>query len=213
MRNASHSVRAELHGVLLFVGTIWAVFLLSLVFPSIDSLGVVPRTLVGLVGIPAMPFLHANFHHLLSNTAPLLVLLALLAGSSARSWEIVIEVVLLGGLLLWVFGRPATHIGASGLIFGLVVFLMVSGILEKRMVPLAIAILVGFLYGGSLASGILPWVGRQVSWDGHLCGAIAGGVVAYALTKGSKRPPPQQRVVSTNGLPGTSSGWARPPRR
>lgn len=118
MHNASHTIKEELHGVLLFVGTIWAVFLVSLALPSIDLWGVVPRTLVGLVGIPAMPFLHANLHHIVSNTVPRLVLLCLLAGSKARSWEIVTAVVLLGGLLLWFCGRPAIHIGASGLISG-----------------------------------------------------------------------------------------------
>ena len=184
MPNASHTIREELHGILLFVGTIWGVFLLSLAFPSVDSWGVVPRTLAGLAGIPAMPFLHANLHHILSNTAPLLVLLCLLAGSKARSWEIVTEVALLGGLLLWLFGRSAIHIGASGLIFGLIAFLIVSGLREKRLVPLIIAVLVGFLYGGSLLSGIMPWAETHVSWDGHLCGVIAGGAVAYALTKG-----------------------------
>jgi membrane associated rhomboid family serine protease len=183
MANASHSIREELHGVLLFVGTIWGVFLLSLAVPALDSYGIIPRTLVGLIGIPAMPFLHANLHHILSNTVPLLVLLMLLAGSKARSWEIVIEVVVLGGVLLWLFGRPAIHIGASGLVCGLIVFLIASGILEKRAVPLMIALLVGFLYGGSLVSGIMPWVGPHVSWDGHLCGAFAGGTVAYALTR------------------------------
>jgi membrane associated rhomboid family serine protease len=186
VRSASHSIQEELHGILLFVGSIWAVFLLSLPFPSVDSWGVVPRALVGLVGIPAMPFLHADLHHILSNTVPLLLLLALLAGSKARSWEIVVDVTVLGGVLLWLFGRPAVHIGASGLICGLIVFLIVSGILEKRIVPLAVAILVGFLYGGSLVSGIMPWVGSHVSWDGHLCGAIAGGVVAYTLTRERK---------------------------
>jgi membrane associated rhomboid family serine protease len=186
MQNALHTIKGEFHGVLLFVGTIWAVFLVSLPFPSLDSWGVVPRTLVGLVGIPAMPFLHANLHHILSNTIPLLVLLSLLAGSKARFWEIVTEVVLLGGLLLWLCGRPATHIGASGLIFGLIAFLIVSGFLEKRIVPMVIAVVVGFLYGGSLLSGIVPWVGPNISWDGHLCGVIAGGAVAYALTKEPK---------------------------
>jgi membrane associated rhomboid family serine protease len=186
MQSDSHTIREELHGILLFIGTIWGVFLASLAFPSIDSWGVVPRTLAGLVGIPAMPFLHANLHHILSNTVPLLVLLCLLAGSQARSWEIVTEVALLGGLLLWICGRPAIHIGASGLIFGLIAFLIVSGFREVRIVPLVIAVLVGFLYGGSLLSGIMPWVGPDVSWDGHLCGAIAGGALAYALTKGPR---------------------------
>lgn len=186
MPNSSHRIKEELHGVLLFVGAIWGVFLLSLAVPAIDSFGVVPRTMIGLVGIPAMPFLHADLHHIFSNTVPLVVLLALLAGSKARSWEVVIAVIVLGGLLLWVFGRPATHIGASGLIFGLIAFLIASGILEKRTVPLLIAILVAFLYGGTLLSGVLPRLGSQISWDGHLCGAIAGGVVAYALTRDSR---------------------------
>jgi membrane associated rhomboid family serine protease len=186
MQNASHSIREELHGILLFVGTIWAVFLVSRAFPTLDSFGVVPRTLVGLVGVPAMPFLHANLHHIVSNTLPLLILLMLLAGSKAQSWEIVVAVIVLGGGLLWLFGRSAIHIGASGLIFGLIAFLIVSGLLEKRIVPLVIAVLVGFLYGGTLLSGIMPWVGPHVSWDGHLCGAVAGGAVAYALTREPK---------------------------
>ena len=120
MQNASHTIREEFHYVLYFIGIVWAVFFLSLVFPSLDYFGVVPRTLVGLIGIPAMPFLHANFFHLLGNTIPLFILLMLLAGSKARSWEIVVDIVLLGGLLLWLLGRSATHIGASGLIFGLI---------------------------------------------------------------------------------------------
>jgi membrane associated rhomboid family serine protease len=196
MRDASHTIRQEIHGVVLFVGAVWAVFLVSLVVPGLDRYGVVPRTCVGLVGIPAMPFLHASFHHLISNTIPLFVLLLLLAGSRARSWEVVVSVVLLGGLLLWIFGRPATHIGASGLISGLTAFLIISGLLEGRIVPLLIALLVGFLYGGSLVLGALPRLGSQVSWDSHLCGALAGGIVAYALTRGVQQGLEESKPVS-----------------
>ena len=135
-----------------------------------------------------MPFLHADLHHILGNTFPLIVLLALLAGSRARSWEVVLDIVLLGGFLLWLCGRPAIHIGASGLIFGLMAFLILSGLLERRLVPLAVAILVGFLYGGALISGVLPRFGSSISWDGHLCSFVAGGVVAYALTRQRERP-------------------------
>lgn len=186
MQNASHTIRQELHGIVAFVCAIWVVFFASYFFPGLDSFGVVPRTLLGLIGIPAAPFLHADLHHIVSNTVPLFILLALLAGSKARSWEIVADVVILGGVLLWLFGRHATHIGASGLIFGLIAFLILSGFLERRLVPLAVAVLVGFVYGGTLISGVLPRLGSHVSWDGHLCGAIAGGIVAYALTRESK---------------------------
>lgn len=179
-----HTIQQELYGIIAFVAVIWGTFFLGLVLPfDINSLGLTPRTLVGLVGIPAAPFLHANLQHLLSNTVPLFVLLTLLAGSNARSWEIVIDVVLLGGLLLWLFGRPATHVGASGLIFGLIAFLIVSGIRERRILSLMVAVIVAFLYGGTLLAGILPRLGSQVSWDGHLFSAMGGAIVAYALTR------------------------------
>jgi membrane associated rhomboid family serine protease len=196
MPDSSHTIRQELSGVVLFVGAIWAVYFASLGFPGLDHYGVIPRKLVGLVGIAAMPFLHANLHHLLSNTIPLIVLLILLAGSRAESWEVVVIISVLGGVLLWIFGRPAVHIGASGLISGLTAFLILSGFLEQRIIPLLIALLVGFLYGGSLILGVLPRVGSQISWDGHLYGAIAGGIVAYALTRGS-RPRPRASLAES----------------
>src|SRR4051812_9638644 len=182
MRDASHTISQELQGVILFVGAVWAVFLLSLALPGIDEYGVVPRRLVGLIGIPAMPFLHQDLGHILGNTIPLFVLLTLLSGSRARSWEVLADIILVGGALLWLVGRPAVHIGASGLISGLTSFLILSGFLEKRIIPLLIAVLVGFLYGGSLLLGVIPRFGSQISWEGHLCGAIAGGIIAYLLT-------------------------------
>ena len=119
----------------------------------------------------------------------------LLAGSRARSWEVVVAVSVLGGLLLWVFGRSANHVGASGLISGLTMFLIVSGFREGRIVPLLIALLVGFLYGGSLVMGVIPRFGSNVSWDGHLCGAIAGAIVAVALTGDTFESRADQRLV------------------
>ena len=182
---ARHSIREELVGVLAFVGVVWVVFIVGLVLPvELNNYGVIPRTVRGLVGIPAAPFLHANFAHIVSNTLPHVVLLILLAGSRGRSWFVVASIMLIGGMLLWVFGRPANHIGASGLIYGLIAYLIVSGILEGRIVPLLIAILVGFLYGGTLAAGVVPAWGSQVSWEGHLFGALAGGGIALWQARG-----------------------------
>lgn len=181
---AKHTVREELNGVIAFVGVVWFVFIVGLVLPfQLEAFGITPRTRSGLIGIFASPFLHANLGHLINNTIPLTVLLLLLAGSKAESWKIVIYIVLLSGTLLWLFGRPATHIGASGLIYGLSAYLVLSGFREQRIVPMIIAIVVGLLYGGALASGLVPRWGSPVSWDGHLLGAIAGGVVAYVMTK------------------------------
>ncbi len=195
MAESSHTIREEIHAVVLFVGAIWVVFFISLAFPAIDYYGVIPRKAIGLVGIPAMPFLHASFHHLLSNTIPLVVLLILLAGSRAESWQVVLDIALLGGFLLWIFGREAVHIGASGLISGLTAFMIIAGLLEQRVVPLLIAVIVGFLYGGSLVLGVIPRFGSNISWDGHLCGAIAGSIVAYVLTRGTRRQPIDGKLV------------------
>ena len=188
-----HTIQQEIKGVIAFVAAIWGVFLLEFVVPfDLTSFGVTPRTLTGLVGIPAMPFLHASFQHIVSNTLPIFILLILLAGSKARSWEVVVEIVLLGGILLWLFGRPAIHIGASGLIFGLIAFLIVSGFLERRFVPLVISVVVTFFYGGSLLLGVVPRMGSSISWDGHLFGAVAGGIIAFLL---AKNPTPQVGTI------------------
>ncbi len=176
MKTHAHRVKDEITGVVLFVTAVWSISLLDLVIP-LRQYGLEPRSLSGLSGVAAMPFLHAGLNHLASNTVPLTVLLMLLAGSRARSWLIVLNIVLLSGSLLWVFGRPALHIGASALIFGLAVFLIVSGVLERRFVPLVIAALVGLMYGSTLLWGILP-TAKEVSWDGHLCGMIAGTITA-----------------------------------
>ena len=185
---AIHSVREELRGVLVFVGVVWCVFGLAAFLPfNINSFGVAPRSLRGLVGIPLIPFLHADLKHLLSNTIPLVVLLVLLAGSNARSWAVVAYIVLVGGGLLWLFGRPVIHIGASGLGDGVIAFLRVSGIIERSFSPLRVAGEVAAPYGRTLGTGVLPHAAARVSWEGHLYGAVAGGLAAGSLTSSRNR--------------------------
>jgi membrane associated rhomboid family serine protease len=99
-------------------------------------------------------------------------------------WQVVLGIVLLGGTLLWLCGRGVNHIGASGLISGLIVFLVVRGCLLRRFRTVVIAIVTFFLYGGTLMWGIIPG-DPLVSWDGHLCGALAGGLVAFGLARWS----------------------------
>lgn len=180
-RGSAHTVTEELTGVLTLIGVIWAVFIVSWFFPRLRDYGLDPRDLDGLVGIVTMPFLHKNLGHIIGNTVPLLVLLALLAGSRANSWSIVLGIALLGGALLWAFALQgnANHIGASGLVCGLTTFLILSGFLERRLVPLLVSVLVLFLYGTSLLMAMAPTTG--ISWDGHLYGALAGALVAFSL--------------------------------
>ncbi len=164
---------------LVFVLLIWLGYGLSLLV-SIKQYGLIPRTLHGLSGILTMPFLHGSLSHLIGNTVPLVVLLVLLSASRARPFAIALSIVLVSGALLWCFGRPALHIGASVLIFGLMSFLLLSGFLEQRLLPLLVSLFVGLTYGIPLFLGILPG-DPGISWDGHLFGAVAGVLVAYTI--------------------------------
>jgi membrane associated rhomboid family serine protease len=187
----------EIGGVLAFVAILWGVFLTDWILPvSLTDWGLVPRTLRGMIGIPLSPFLHANWGHLIGNTLPILVLLVLMTGSRANAWMSVAEIIVLSGGLLWIFGRSAIHIGASGLIYGLIAFLIVVGLREGRLIPLGVAILVGVLYGGTLISGVLPSAGENVSWDGHLFGAVAGSLVGYWTSAQQASEDPQSVVPS-----------------
>lgn len=163
-----------------FAAALWAVFLADWILPvDFNRWGITPRHIGGIWGILFSPFLHANLGHLLSNFLPLMILLVLLLATQRDGWWIVLQIVLLGGLLLWIFGRPAVHVGASGLIYGLIAYLMAAGFRQGRFGPALAALLVGFLYGGTLLWGILPTVDEHVSWDGHLTSAIAGGLLGY----------------------------------
>jgi membrane associated rhomboid family serine protease len=186
MTTLADAVRETLVSILIFIGLIWAVFLLSRFLPGITDYGLLPRSAKGLIGIGTMPFLHAHLGHIVANTIPLLVLLFLLAGSRAQSWPIVLEIVVFSGVLLWTFGRKANHIGASGLVFGLIGFLIFAGVFERRFVSIVVALITLVLYGGSMLWGMLP-IQEGVSWDGHLCGAIAGGLLAFQMARGNSR--------------------------
>lgn len=180
-RKNAHELARDFRWIALFVGVIWFVFVLDRLLP-LEQFGLIPRTITGLAGIVAMPFLHADLAHITSNTVPLFVTLALLAGSRANSVQIVVAIAILAGIGLWLFGREARHIGASGLVFGLIAFHVFAGLFERRIVSIVISAIVGFVYAGTLLRGVLP-TQPGVSWDGHLIGAIAGAFVALMISK------------------------------
>jgi len=175
-----------------FVVLLWLIEGVELLFNlDLAPLGVYPRELHGLIGILLAPLLHGSLSHLFANTPPLLLLGTLLLYAYPRSARIVIPSVYLGsGLGVWLFARSAYHIGASGLVFGLLTFLLVIGILrwDKRAIALSLA--VSFLYG-SLLWGIFPSK-PEISFEAHLFGALVGVVLAFTL-KQLDPPPPQKR--------------------
>jgi membrane associated rhomboid family serine protease len=183
----SSVIHHGLRSILIFVAILWAVLLLDWLLPiDLSHWGILPRKLSGLLGIPLAPFIHGGVGHLLSNTLPLIVLLVLMLASRKEAWITVAEIILLGGVLLWLFGRngnaqeQTVHVGASGLIYGMIAYLVIAGFREKHILSLCIALAIGFLYGSTFLWGLLP-TQKGVSWEGHLTGAIAGGILAMIL--------------------------------
>ena len=141
---------------------------------SLDTLGIYPRTLFGLKGIPLMPFLHGGFGHLFANSLPFLVLgYIVLKGEKSRFLEASVVIVLVGGLGTWLIGRPSYHIGVSGLIYGYFGYVMARGLYEKNLKWIIIAVLTGVFFGGMIF-GVIPSGKSPVSWEGHLTGMLVG---------------------------------------
>ena len=170
----------------------------SLLNHSLNSYGIVPRTTSGLIGIPLSPLLHGSFLHAQSNAVGLLGLggLAAITGGG-RFPQVFLVIVLLGGLGVWLVGRPATHIGASGLVFGFFGFLMLKGLVDRSILSIVVAIVVAGVFGYMILTGILP-TRDYVSWEGHLCGLLAGALAAVMLRRRRdsrrQRTSPEQKM-------------------
>jgi membrane associated rhomboid family serine protease len=175
-------VFARLSALAVFVAVIWAAqaFNWAVGYRLNTTFGLIPKQTAGLDGILGMPILHGSFSHLMSNTPPLLLLGTLLAVTATRALlAINVIIVVLGGGLVWLFGSPAIHVGASGLLFGWFGFLVVRGLIDRSPIALGVSLLVGILYG-SLIWGLLP--GQPgVSWEAHLFGALAGAAAAVLV--------------------------------
>ena len=164
-----------------FVGLIWSIWLIASVFGlELRHYGVYPRRFDGLAGLLAAPLLHGSFVHLFSNTLPAWVLGTAFLYGYPRAARLSIPLIYLGsGLGVWIFARSSYHIGASGLIYGMMFFLIVIGLLRRDRLSIALALLVFFLYGGMLW-GVLP-TEPGISFESHLFGAVIGTVLAFLL--------------------------------
>ena len=172
-----------------FVALLWVIEGLDTILGGhLDDYGVRPRSDEGLAGIIFAPLLHGGWPHLISNTAPLLVLGFLLALSGGRMWLVVTATIwIVGGLGVWLLGAGQTnHIGASGLVFGWLVHLVLRGVFARNLGQIAFGVVIFAVYG-SVLWGVLP--GRSgISWEGHFFGALGGALAAW-LT--ARRPDPR----------------------
>lgn len=178
---------------LAFLILIWAIKIfewgLGLNF---THLGVFPLHVKGLLGIVTSPLIHGDFQHLMANSVPFLVLSwGIFYFYRPLSYQIFILCYLTTNILVWIGAREAYHIGASGLVYSFASFLFFSGIFRNYYRLIAISFVVVFLYGG-LFWGVFPIL-NDVSWEGHLFGAISG--LTYALAYRNKGPQKPRNII------------------
>ena len=180
------NVKAALLFAVGLAAVMWIVGVVNILLDyRLSEFGIVPRSIDGLRGIPLMPFLHANFNHLVVNTLPVALLGALVAIQGKGGFlKATAFIMLVGGFALWVVGREAVHVGASGLIFGYVGYLIARAWYVRSLGAVLVAIVVIVLYGGALF-GVLPTT-PGVSWEGHLTGLLAGGLAARVSRPGRR---------------------------
>ena len=164
----------------------------------LDRFGVKPRELDGLWGLVTMPFLHAGFGHLLSNTIPLVLVGWVLLLSGLRTWLVVTALVVVGGgALTWLVGPGHTVIvGASGMIFGWLGYLLARAYFSRKLKWIVVAVLV-LVFFGTLLFGLFPSINSDVSWQAHVCGFAAGiGAGALLHPRGGETRLPSRPAVS-----------------
>jgi membrane associated rhomboid family serine protease len=172
----------------IFIVLLWAIFLIDGMFGlRLGRFGLRPGSVEGLIGILTAPLLHGSIQHIFSNSMPMFISLTAILYFYPNSSVRVIPLIWIGsGILGWIIGRPSLHYGASGLIYGLLAYIFVSGILRSDMRSVAVSMLVGFLYG-SMVWGVLP-IRPNMSWELHLSGAVMGVLLAFVFRNWDRVP-------------------------
>ena len=167
----------------------WAVFIVNTILGgSLLTLGVIPRTMIGLRGILFAPFLHGSLNHIVANSIPFVVLGWMVMLRDERHFIPVTIAAMLGsGLTAWLLGAPGSvHIGASGVIFGYLGFLILSGWYARSLASILISLIVTAVWG-SLVFGMIPGT-AGISWQAHV-GGFLGGVLAARQFRIPRRTP------------------------
>jgi membrane associated rhomboid family serine protease len=174
----------------IFVFFMWLVKVIEILFEiDLSGFGIYPLTGRGLPGIIFSPFIHADFKHLFNNSLPLFFLAtALFYFYSEVALKVFTWTYFLTGVFVWIAGREAWHIGASGLVYGLASFLFFSGIIRRYFRLIALSLLIVFLYG-SMVWGIFPGTYKNVSWESHMLGSFSGVFLAIWYRKEGPQQP------------------------
>lgn len=187
------------------VGLMWLVEIINTLDSNrLDSDGLYARNVGRLWGIITAPFLHASFQHLIDNTIPFVFMGLIIALAGAARLALVTAIVIvLGGIGTWLIAPDNTiTVGASGVVFGYAAYLLTRGLFDRSALELVVGVVVGVVWGGALLTSLVPHYG--VSWQAHLCGAIAGVIAAWVLRP--RRAPTQTPALAATGVPATRPG-------
>ena len=172
---------------LYYVGILWGIFLIDTFLPflQLSQFGIRPRSLEGFIGVFCAPFLHASFGHIIANSIPLIVLPII--AQMATSQKVIAQVMILGGLGsglgTWIFGSSNIHIGASGVVFALLGYLLTRAFFRPGVMWILVSVIVFIAYGGILLS--LFTYKPYISWAGHFWGFVSGLLIAkHAMVDG-----------------------------
>jgi membrane associated rhomboid family serine protease len=169
---------------LTIVAVMWLVLLVNMLLPFIDlrNFGIHPHKASGLIGIVFAPFLHSGFAHIIANSSALIPLLFIaFCQDFKKSVRAILIIIFVGGFGVWLFGSGGNHIGASGLVFGLITYLIVLGFRLHSLKTIIVSFVVLLLYGTALLSLLVVIPG--VSWSGHFFGAASGLLAAWTTKK------------------------------
>lgn len=158
---------------------LWSIHIIGFITGnSFSHYGIYPREVNGLIGIITAPLIHGDLEHLFSNSFPFFVLTGVIYFFYPKvAIPSFIMIYLITGFIVWLFARPVHHIGASGVVYGLLSFVLFSGIFRRNLKSIALALAVTVLYSGYFY-GLLP-LNEKISWESHLFGALVGILVAY----------------------------------
>jgi membrane associated rhomboid family serine protease len=177
-------VKTQATILLSFTAILWVLELVDIFVlgQALNRFGILPRNVIGLRGVLLAPFLHGGWFHLVGNTIPFLTLGWFTMLQETSDFFIVsLVTMIVSGIGVWLFGSAGMHIGASGIIFGYLGFLLLRGYFQRNLPSILLSVIVFFLYGGMIW-GVLP-TQLGISWEGHLFGFIGGGVAARMIAK------------------------------
>jgi membrane associated rhomboid family serine protease len=185
MKELVKELKSQINIISTFIAIFWIIEIVNQIFfgDRLDYFGIIPRNIVGLRGIILAPFLHADFAHLIANTIPFTILAWFVMLQDTDDFFVVsFYSMIVSGVGVWLFAQPnSITVGASGIIFGYLGFLMLRGYFQKKPASIALSLIVIFLYGGMIW-GVLP-SNPHISWLAHLFGFIGGILAAKSVSK------------------------------